>query len=156
MEVRGAVPLPGPENAGRAPVTVYDDFAHHPTAIRTTVDGLRRRLGPTARILALFEPRTNTMKLGAMKARLPWSLEQVDLAFCHTAGLGWNAAEALAPLGAKARLAGSIDELLRQVVAAARPGDHLLCMSNGGFGGIHQKLLAALRTGQTEFPAGAS
>ena len=156
MEVRGAVALPGPENAGRAPVTVYDDFAHHPTAIRTTVDGLRRRLGPTARILALFEPRTNTMKLGAMKARLPWSLDQVDLAFCHTAGLGWNAAEALAPLGAKARLAGSIDELLRQVVAAARPGDHLLCMSNGGFGGIHQKLLAALHTGQTEFPAGAS
>ena len=146
MEVRGSVVLPG---AGGSPVTVYDDFAHHPTAIRTTVDGLRRRVGPSARILALFEPRTNTMKLGAMKAQLPWCLEQVDLSFCHTAGLGWDAAEALAPLGDRARLASSVDDLVRQVVAVARPGDHLLCMSNGGFGGIHQKLLAALQAGAT-------
>jgi UDP-N-acetylmuramate: L-alanyl-gamma-D-glutamyl-meso-diaminopimelate ligase len=156
MEVCGTVVLPVPGATGTAPVTVYDDFAHHPTAIRTTVDGLRRRVGPGARILALFEPRTNTMKLGAMKAQLPWSLEQVDLSFCHTAGLGWDAAEALAPLGDKARLASSIDDLVRQVVAQARPGDHLLCMSNGGFGGIHQKLLAALHAGRAAMMAPAT
>ena len=144
MEVRGTVALPG---SGGPVVTVYDDFAHHPTAIRTTVDGLRRRVGPAARILALFEPRTNTMKLGAMKAQLPWSLEQVDLSFCHTAGLGWDAAESLAPLGERARLAPSVEDMVRQVVAVARPGDHILCMSNGGFGGVHQKLLAALQSG---------
>jgi UDP-N-acetylmuramate: L-alanyl-gamma-D-glutamyl-meso-diaminopimelate ligase len=142
MEVRGRVQLPG---EGGAAVTVYDDFAHHPTAIRTTVEGLRRQVGPAARILALFEPRTNTMKLGAMKAQLPWSLEQADLAFCHTAGLGWDAAEALAPLGARGRLAASVDDLVRQVRAVVRPGDHLLCMSNGGFGGVHLKLLQALQ-----------
>ena len=152
MEVRGTVLLAGPD---RAPVTVYDDFAHHPTAIRTTVDGLRRRVGTRVRILALFEPRTNTMKLGAMKALLPWSLGQVDLSFCHTAGLGWDAAEALAPLGASARLASSIDDLVRQVLAVAQPGDHILCMSNGGFGGIHQKLLEALHASQPALAPGA-
>jgi UDP-N-acetylmuramate: L-alanyl-gamma-D-glutamyl-meso-diaminopimelate ligase len=133
MEVRGEV----------AGVTVYDDFAHHPTAIRTTVDGLRRKVG-SARILAVFEPRSNTMKLGAMKSQLPWSLEQADLAFCHSGGLDWDAAEALAPLRQKATVSGNIDELVQLVVRASRPGDHVLCMSNGGFGGIHAKLLAAL------------
>jgi UDP-N-acetylmuramate: L-alanyl-gamma-D-glutamyl-meso-diaminopimelate ligase len=137
MEVRGVVPREG------GVITVYDDFAHHPTAIRTTVDGLRRQVGQ-ARILAVFEPRSNTMKLGTMKAQLPWSLEDADLAFCHTGGLGWDAREALAPMGARAQVADSIDELVRQVITAARPGDHILCMSNGGFGGVHQKLLAAL------------
>jgi UDP-N-acetylmuramate: L-alanyl-gamma-D-glutamyl-meso-diaminopimelate ligase len=127
-------------------VTVYDDFAHHPTAIRTTVDGLRRKVG-AARILAVFEPRSNTMKLGSMKSQLPWSLEQADLAFCHSGGLDWDAAEALAPLGDKAKVAATIDELVQLVVRAARPGDHVLCMSNGGFGGIHGKLLAALNSG---------
>ncbi len=124
-------------------VKVYDDFAHHPTAIRTTVNGLRRRVGPQ-RILAVFEPRSNTMKLGAMKAQLPWSLEEADLAFCHSGGLGWDAAQALAPMGAQGVVSDSVDDLVRRVVAAARPGDHVLCMSNGGFGGIHQKLLDAL------------
>ncbi len=124
-------------------VAVYDDFAHHPTAMRTTIDGLRRKVG-TARILAVFEPRSNTMKLGAMKAQLPWALEEADLAFCHTGGLDWNAAEALRPLGARAIVAATIDELVAKLVAAVRPGDHVLCMSNGGFGGIHAKLLAAL------------
>jgi UDP-N-acetylmuramate: L-alanyl-gamma-D-glutamyl-meso-diaminopimelate ligase len=124
-------------------VTVYDDFAHHPTAIRTTVDGLRRKVG-TQRILAVFEPRSNTMKLGAMKAQLPWSLEQADLSFCHTSGLDWDAAEVLKPMGAKAQLAASIEELISQVTSAARPGDHVLCMSNGGFGAVHAKLLEAL------------
>ena len=134
MEVRGTV-----NN-----ITVYDDFAHHPTAIRTTVNGLRRQVGK-ARILAIFEPRSNTMKLGAMKAQLPWSLEEADLAFCHSGGLGWDAVSALAPMGDRAQVSDTIDGVIAQVLAEARPGDHLLCMSNGGFGGIHAKLLAALQ-----------
>ncbi len=134
MEVRGVV------NG----ITVYDDFAHHPTAIRTTVNGLRRQLGPQARILAIFEPRSNTMKLGTMKAQLPWSLEEVDLAFCHSGGLEWDASAALAPMGERAQVGANIDELLAKVMAQVQAGDHLLCMSNGGFGGIHAKLLSAL------------
>ena len=135
MEVRGTV----------AGVTVYDDFAHHPTAIRTTLDGLRRQIGDAKRILAIFEPRSNTMKLGTMKSQLPWSLEQADLSFCHSGGLDWNANEALAEMGAKAQVADNIDELVKQVMAQVKAGDHLLCMSNGGFGGIHEKLLNALK-----------
>ena len=142
MEVRGVVRREGGD------ITVYDDFAHHPTAIHTTVDGLRRQLNSAGkgaeRILAIFEPRSNTMKLGAMTAQLPWSLEQADLAFCHAGGLDWDARAALAPMGERAQVADSLAQLLAQVSAAARPGDHLLCMSNGGFGGIHAKLLAAL------------
>ncbi|MGE5451646.1 MAG: UDP-N-acetylmuramate:L-alanyl-gamma-D-glutamyl-meso-diaminopimelate ligase [Acidobacteriota bacterium] len=125
-------------------ITVYDDFAHHPTAIRTTVDGLRRKVGPDHRILAVFEPRSNTMKLGTMKALLPWSLEDADLSFCHSGGLGWDAHEAMAPMGDRAVVADTIDLLVSKVVKAARPGDQILCMSNGGFGGIHDKLLQAL------------
>jgi UDP-N-acetylmuramate: L-alanyl-gamma-D-glutamyl-meso-diaminopimelate ligase len=144
LELRG-------EAAG---VRVYDDFAHHPTAIRTTVNGLRRKLdaapgareGARERILAIFEPRTNTMKLGNMAALLPWALEEADLSFCHSADLGWDAAQALAPLGKQAVVADSIEALTDKVLNAARPGDHLLCMSNGGFGGIHQRLLAGLAT----------
>nr|WP_297352533.1 UDP-N-acetylmuramate:L-alanyl-gamma-D-glutamyl-meso-diaminopimelate ligase [uncultured Caldimonas sp.] len=124
-------------------VKVYDDFAHHPTAIRTTVDGLRRKVG-SQRILAAFEPRSNTMKLGTMKSQLPWSLEQADLAFCHSGGLDWDANEALAPMGDRAHVEGTVDALVERIVAAVRPGDHILCMSNGSFGGIHAKLLAAL------------
>jgi UDP-N-acetylmuramate: L-alanyl-gamma-D-glutamyl-meso-diaminopimelate ligase len=129
-------------------ITVYDDFAHHPTAIRLTLDGLRRQLDAspatkTARILAVFEPRSNTMKLGTMKSQLPWSLEAADLAFCHTGGLDWDAAQALVPMGARAQAAGSVDAVVAQLRAAARPGDHVVCMSNGGFGGIHAKLLEA-------------
>ena len=142
MEVRGVVRREGGD------ITVYDDFAHHPTAIHTTVDGLRRQLNSAGkgaeRILAIFEPRSNTMKLGAMTAQLPWSLEQADLAFCHAGGLDWDARAALAPMGERAQVADSLAQLLAQVSAAARPGDHLLCMSHGGFGGIHAKLLAAL------------
>ena len=138
MEVRGKA------GQGAEAITVYDDFAHHPTAIRTTVDGLRRQVG-SARILAVFEPRSNTMKLGAMKSQLPWSLAQADLAFCHTAGLDWDAAQALSLMGARAQTAADIDTLVAQVKAAALPGDHVLCMSNGGFGGVHGKLLQALK-----------
>ncbi len=139
MEVRGTV----------RGITVYDDFAHHPTAIRTTLDGLRQRLDADAatrgaRILAVFEPRSNTMKLGTMKSQLPWSLEAADLSFCHTAGLDWDAAEALAPMGKKALTASNVQELVAQIQTAAAPGDHVVCMSNGGFGGMHALLLAAL------------
>ncbi|VVE82295.1 UDP-N-acetylmuramate:L-alanyl-gamma-D-glutamyl-meso-diaminopimelate ligase [Pandoraea sputorum] len=138
MEVRG-------EAAG---VTVYDDFAHHPTAIQTTLAGLRRRAGK-ARILAVLEPRSNTMKLGVMKAQLPASLADADLVFGYGApsgkdSLGWNLTEALAPLGARAQAFSDIDGLVCAVSAAAQPGDQIVVMSNGGFGGIHQKLLDAL------------
>jgi UDP-N-acetylmuramate: L-alanyl-gamma-D-glutamyl-meso-diaminopimelate ligase len=126
-------------------IRVYDDFAHHPTAIRTTINGLRRRVG-RERILAVFEPRSNTMKLGVVKAQLPWSLEEADLAFCHSGNLGWDVAAALKPMGALAVVSDAIDPLVARIVAAARPGDHILCMSNGGFGGIHQKLLDALQS----------
>jgi len=143
MEVRASIALASA--AQGAPVTIYDDFAHHPTAIRTTLNGLRRKVGG-ARILAVFEPRSNTMKLGTMKAQLPWSLEEADLAFCHGGGLGWDAHEALASMGAKAQVAPTIDALARQVADAVRPGDHIVCMSNGGFGGVHDKI-AALLTG---------
>jgi UDP-N-acetylmuramate: L-alanyl-gamma-D-glutamyl-meso-diaminopimelate ligase len=124
-------------------VKVYDDFAHHPSAIRTTVDGLRRKVGEQ-RILAVFEPRSNTMKLGAMKAQLPWALEETDLAFCHSAKLGWDAAQALAPMGMKVHVCATLDELVERIIGCARPGDHIVCMSNGDFGNVHGKLLAAL------------
>jgi len=129
-------------------IRVYDDFAHHPTAIRTTIDGLRRKVGP-ARILAVFEPRSNTMKLGAMKAQLPWALEEADLSFCHAGGLGWDAKEALAPMGEQAQVHDTVAAVVTAVARAARPGDHVLVMSNGGFGGIHAKLLAALEAPHT-------
>ena len=124
-------------------VTVYDDFAHHPTALATTLAGLRRKVG-SARILAVFEPRSNTMKLGTMKAELPGSLADADQVFCYGANLGWDAAEALAPLGAQAQTFDQLDALVAAVRQAARTGDHVLVMSNGGFGGVHGKLLAAL------------
>ena len=140
MELRGTV----------RGITVYDDFAHHPTAMRTTLDGLRRSIAPGARILAAFEPRSNTMKLGTMKAQLPWALESADLAFCHTAGLDWDASAALAPLGVgpgeRAHTAPNLTQLLAQITQAAQPGDHIVCMSNGAFGGIHSLLLQALAT----------
>ncbi len=143
MEVVARIALPGATGHDRA-VTLYDDFAHHPTAMRTTLEGLRRRVGPRARILALFEPRTNTMKLGGMKAQLPASLEMADISFCHSAGLGWDAVEVLAPMGERARVVSSVDALVQQVATLTAPGDHIVCMSNGGFGGIHQKLVTAL------------
>ena len=124
-------------------VKVFDDFAHHPTAMRTTINGLRRRAG-LGRLLAGFEPRTNTMKRGEMTAMLPWALEEADLSFCLQGNYGWSAAEALAPLGAQALVADNVDALVAAIVQAVRPGDQVLVMSNGAFGGIHDKLLAAL------------
>jgi len=139
LNVRRRLELRG-EAAG---VKVYDDFAHHPTAMRTTVDGLRRRVG-LERILAVFEPRSNTMKIGSMKSQLPWALEEADLSFCLQGPYGWSARDALSPLGPLASVADSVDVLVDQVVRAAQAGDHVLCMSNGGFGGVHDKLLQAL------------
>ena len=117
--------------------------APHPTAIATTVAGLRRKIG-NARILAVLEPRSNTMKLGTMKAQLPDSLREVDAAFCYAGNLGWDAREALAPMGERAVVEDDIERLVDQVSLTAQPGDHILVMSNGGFGGIHGKLLNAL------------
>jgi UDP-N-acetylmuramate: L-alanyl-gamma-D-glutamyl-meso-diaminopimelate ligase len=125
-------------------INIYDDFAHHPTAIATTLAGLRRKVG-LVRILAVLEPRSNTMKLGVMKAQLPVSLAEADQVFCYAADLGWDAAEALAPLGAKAVVETDLDRLVRRIARTAQPGDTLLVMSNGAFGGIHEKLLAAIR-----------
>ena len=124
-------------------ITVYDDFAHHPTAIRTTLEGLRAKVG-AARILAVLEPRSNTMKRGVLKDELPASLRAADQVFVYTAGLGWDAGAVFAPLGAMAQCSEDLDALVRAIAAHAKPGDHVLVMSNGGFGGIHAKLLAAL------------
>jgi UDP-N-acetylmuramate: L-alanyl-gamma-D-glutamyl-meso-diaminopimelate ligase len=124
-------------------ITIYDDFAHHPTAIDTTIAGLRRKVGK-ARILAILEPRSNTMKLGVMKESLPASLKDADLTFCYSGNLGWDAQGALAPLGNKAIVMDDLNELIDAIVASCAPGDHFLVMSNGGFGGIHEKLLKAL------------
>jgi UDP-N-acetylmuramate: L-alanyl-gamma-D-glutamyl-meso-diaminopimelate ligase len=136
MEVRGVA----------RGVTVYDDFAHHPTAIETTLAGLRRKVGD-ARILAVLEPRSNTMRLGVMKDALPGSLAAADRVFCYAHDLGWDAARALAPLGAKAGTYEDFDRLVDAIVAEARAGDHVLVMSNGGFGGIHARLLERLAGG---------
>lgn len=133
MEVRGVV------NG----ITIYDDFAHHPTAIEATLTGLRARVG-AGRIVAVIEPRSNTMKLGVMKERLAPSLVQADHVFCYTAGLKWDAASALAPLGAKADVHADFDDLLNRAMRSLAPGDHVVIMSNGGFNGIHEKLLARL------------
>ena len=150
MEVRGVVGI------GCNQITVIDDFAHHPTAMQLTVEGLRRHLAlvprsPAAlpnprRILAIFEVRSNTMKLGPMAALLPASLAAADLAFCHAAGLDWDVHSALAPMGQRARIATSIDSLIAHILEAVQPGDTLLCMSNGSFGNIHQRLLEALQS----------
>ncbi len=139
METRGVV----------RGVTVIDDFAHHPTAIATTVGGLRKKVG-SARILAVLEPRSNTMKLGTMKDALPGSLTDADLVFGYGAkgngkdALGWDLGAALAPLGVRAQAFDDLPTLVDAVAAAALPGDSVLVMSNGGFGGVHQKLLDAL------------
>ncbi len=133
MEVRGVV------NG----ITVYDDFAHHPTAIATTLAGLRQKVG-NARILAVLEPRSNTMKLGVMKSALPASLQAADQIFCYAGGLGWDATGALAPLGDRAIVETDLSQLISKILQLAQTGDHIVVMSNGGFGGIHAQLLARL------------
>lgn len=133
MEIKGVV----------HDVTVYDDFAHHPTAIETTVAGLRAKVGK-ARIIAVLEPRSNTMKMGSLKNQLPESLKDADDIFIYTHDLGWDARSVFSHQHVKAHLHENLNRLVSAVVRAAHPGDHILVMSNGGFGGIHQKLLDAL------------
>lgn len=134
MEIRGEI------NG----VTVYDDFAHHPTAITTTLAGLRKRVGE-ARILAILEPRSNTMRLGIHAETLGQSLQVADSVFCYApAGLEWDAGKSLGVLGERGRAFDSVASIIEAVMKEARPGDHLLVMSNGGFEGIHQRLLDAL------------
>ncbi|MCC2681530.1 MAG: UDP-N-acetylmuramate [Nitrosospira multiformis] len=130
MEVRGVT----------RDITVYDDFAHHPTAIRTTIDGLRSRV-KEARIIAVLEPRSNTMKMGVWKESLADSLTGADVVFCYAANLGWDLPQALLPLGEKAVAFEELEQLIAAITAYAQPGDHVLVMSNAGFGGIHEKLL---------------
>jgi UDP-N-acetylmuramate: L-alanyl-gamma-D-glutamyl-meso-diaminopimelate ligase len=144
MEVRGVIPR---KAAATSRCMTTSPTTRPPSTPRWTACAAScKAAGKGAeRILAIFEPRSNTMKLGAMTAQLPWSLEQADLAFCHAGGLDWDARAALAPMGERAQVAGTIEQLIEQVLAAVRPGDHLLCMSNGGFGGIHAKLLEALK-----------
>ena len=129
-------------------IHVYDDFAHHPTAIATTLDGLRKQVGK-ARILAVLEPRSNTMKLGVMKSQLPDSLRSADLVFVYGAvsgkdALGWDLQEAITPLGVRGKSFQDLSRLVESIGTAAKPGDHILVMSNGGFGGVHQKILQRL------------
>jgi UDP-N-acetylmuramate: L-alanyl-gamma-D-glutamyl-meso-diaminopimelate ligase len=132
-------------------VSVYDDFAHHPTAIRETIAGLRQRMQGSRerdgsdRILAVFEPRSNTLKQGVLKEALPGSFAAADKVYVHSAGLAWDAAAVFAPLGARARCEPDLQALVAAIVAEARDGDRILVMSNGGFGDIHQKLIAALQ-----------
>jgi len=134
LELRGSV----------RDVAVYDDFAHHPTAIAATLEGLRRTVG-RARILAVLEPRSNTMMLGTMKAALPGSLGAADHVYCYAGNLGWDAKAVLAPLDGRAEVHANLDTLVDAIASRATSGDHVLIMSNGGFGGIHEKLLDRLR-----------
>lgn len=128
-------------------VTVIDDFAHHPSAIEATIAALRGKVGRDARILAVFEPRSNTMKLGTMKDRLAESLKDADRVFCYKGkGVNWDPAGALLPLGGKAStFSGEIDALAQLVASDAKPGDTVLCMSNGSFGGICGRILEHLK-----------
>lgn len=135
MELRGVV----------AGVRVYDDFAHHPTAIETTVQGLRAQVGSGTRIIAILEPRSNTMRMGVHASRLPLALDEADLVLVYSPNnLDWNAAEIFAPMGERVVVSDSVETIVSHVAANATAGDHVLVMSNGGFEGIHQRLLDAL------------
>ncbi|MDD3763238.1 MAG: UDP-N-acetylmuramate:L-alanyl-gamma-D-glutamyl-meso-diaminopimelate ligase [Nevskiales bacterium] len=125
-------------------VSVYDDFAHHPTAIAVTIDALRGR--DAGRILAVLEPRSNTMRLGTHAAALAASLSGADISYVYARpDLGWDAAAALAPLGGRVKVFQDLDVLVAAVTAEARSGDRILAMSNGDFGGVHTRLLRALQ-----------
>lgn len=133
-------------------VRIFDDFAHHPTAIATTLQGLQRHRRGGGRILAVLEPRSNTMKMGVMRARLAESLVQADAVFGFSGGLDWSLGEALAPLGSKAQAFDSLTALIEAVCREARAGDDILVMSNGAFGGVHERLLAALAAARLPNP----
>ena len=131
-------------------IKIYDDFAHHPTAISATVGALKQRIKKGERVIAVFEPRSNTMKLGSMRARLAESLFDADHVYAYSGGLSWNVLESLQALGNRAEDFTDIDALANAVVAAAVPGDHILIMSNGGFGGVHQRILNLLNNRDTK------
>jgi len=134
MELRGEV----------GGIAVYDDFAHHPTAIASTIDGLRRKVGGK-RIVAVLEPRSATMKMGVHRETLGPSLSAADAVWMFAPpDLGWDAGAVVATLGGKARVARSLDELVAGLAGNSATGDQVLIMSNGGFGGLHGKLLEAL------------
>ncbi len=124
-------------------ITVYDDFAHHPTSIQTTLSGLRSHVGK-AKIIAVLEPRSNTMKMGVWKDALANSLVEADQVFCYASDAQW-ARTTLLPLGEKAHCYDDLTKLITTIVTASKSGDHVLIMSNGGFGGIHEKLLNTLQ-----------
>lgn len=139
MELRGTIHQ----------IRVYDDFAHHPTAIALTLEGLAKQITPNERIIAVLEPRSNTMKLGAMAARLPESLACADHTFCYSENQGkhalnWDAQATFAPLGDKASVINDLNALATAVIEKAQPHDHIVIMSNGSFGGIHEKILQGL------------
>jgi UDP-N-acetylmuramate: L-alanyl-gamma-D-glutamyl-meso-diaminopimelate ligase len=132
------------ENKGEiGGITVYDDFAHHPTAIHATLAGLRKRVGDQ-RILAVIEPRTNTMKQGTMRAALPGSLALADVVFVYANNLGWDVAKALESIGTKTGVFEDLEAMINAIVVMSKSGDQILVMSNGGFGGVHGKILARL------------
>lgn len=142
MELRG-------EAAG---VRVYDDFAHHPTAIATTLEGAKARMAeialangqPAGRLIALFEPRSNTMKMGTLAQALPASFDEAQAVVCYTAGIQWNVRDTLGSVGERLFTSDNLNEVIDHVVSQAQPGDWVVAMSNGSFGGIHQKLIDAL------------
>jgi len=142
MELRG-------EAAG---VRVYDDFAHHPTAIATTLEGAKARMAeiaagagkPTGRLIALFEPRSNTMKMGTLAQALLASFDEAQAVVCYTAGIQWNVRDTLGSVGERLFTSDNLNEVIDHVVSQAQPGDWVVAMSNGSFGGIHQKLIDAL------------
>ncbi len=125
-------------------VVLYDDFAHHPSAILTTLEGLRRKTGEKAQILAVFEPRSNTMKLGTMKAQLPGALKTADRIFCYAKHLDWDAQAALKPLGNKARAFWDLEEMVENIIQSVQGNTHIVVMSNGSFENIHEKLRVQL------------
>ena len=136
-------------------VKVYDDFAHHPTAIATTLEGAKARMEEIAaadgksagKLIALFEPRSNTMKMGTLAQALPASFDQAHSVVCYTAGIQWNVRDTLGSVGDRLFTSDDLGEVIRHVAAQARPGDWVVAMSNGSFGGIHQKLIDALAAG---------
>jgi UDP-N-acetylmuramate: L-alanyl-gamma-D-glutamyl-meso-diaminopimelate ligase len=126
-------------------VTIYDDFAHHPTAIATTLAGLRRKVG-SARIIAIMEPRSNTMRLGVHKESLAPSLAQADEAiFFQPSDLKWQVRDFIHGMGTKGRVFENIDDIVQHVKSVVHSGDHIIVMSNGDFGGLHNKLIEILR-----------
>ncbi|MEA9978592.1 MULTISPECIES: UDP-N-acetylmuramate:L-alanyl-gamma-D-glutamyl-meso-diaminopimelate ligase [unclassified Pseudomonas] len=126
-------------------VTIYDDFAHHPTAIATTLDGLRKHIGD-AHLIAIIEPRSNSMKLGAHRDGLPDSVHQADQVIWYApANLGWDLAATAALCSVPSVVCESLDAIIAKVKSQAKPGTQVVIMSNGGFGGLHSKLAEALK-----------